>query len=96
MKIDQIHIGLLDANKAKPSTQNLVENLGNSFGSMLEDVNQAQLAADQKIEEFATSGEKDIHGTMIAMEKADVTLKMMLQVRSKLTNAYHELMRMQF
>ena len=32
---------------------------------------------------------------MIAMEKADISLKMLLQVRGKLVSAYEEVMRMQ-
>lgn len=79
----------------KSGGQPLVKSLGESFGNMLSDVNKAQLEADQKIEEFATSPEKDIHGTMIAMEKADISLKLMLQVRAKMIGAYHEVMRTQ-
>ena len=32
---------------------------------------------------------------MIAMQKADVSLRLLLQIRSRLTNAYQEIMRMQ-
>ncbi len=32
---------------------------------------------------------------MIAMQKADVSLRLLLQVRSKLTSAYQEITRMQ-
>ena len=73
----------------------LVDDLSNQFSKMLNDVNQLQMAADRKIEEFATSTDKDLHGTMIAMQKADVSLRLLLQVRSKLTNAYQEIMRTQ-
>ncbi len=81
----------------KPTGQGatLVDELSDQFSKMLDDVNQLQIAADKKIEEFATSKEKDLHGTMIAMQKADVSLRLLLQVRSKLTNAYQEIMRTQ-
>jgi len=62
---------------------------------MLNEVNDLQNKADLKIEEFATSKDKDIHGTMVAMQKADVSLRLLLQVRSKLTQAYQEIIRMQ-
>ena len=42
-----------------------------------------------------TSGDKDIHGTMIALEKADISMRLMLQIRNKLVSAYEEVMRMQ-
>ena len=38
---------------------------------------------------------KDIHGTMLALEKADLSMRLMLQVRNKLVSAYEEVMRMQ-
>lgn len=81
----------------KPAGQGatLVDVLSDQFSKMLDDVNQLQIAADRKIEEFATSNEKDLHGTMIAMQKADVSLRLLLQVRAKLTNAYQEIMRTQ-
>lgn len=73
----------------------LIDQLSTSFSKMLDEVNSLQMAADKKIEEFATSKEKDLHGTMIAMQKADVSLRLLLQVRSKLTSAYQEITRMQ-
>ena len=81
----------------KPGGQGatLVDDLSDQFSKMLDDVNRLQLAADKKIEEFATSKEKDLHGTMTAMQKAYVSLRLLLQVRSKLTNAYQEIMRTQ-
>ena len=42
-----------------------------------------------------TSENKDIHGTMIALEKADISMRLMLQIRNKLVSAYEEVMRMQ-
>ena len=77
------------------SSQTLVDNLSNDFQKMLNEVNDLQNKADLKIEEFATSKDKDIHGTMVAMQKADVSLRLLLQVRSKLTQAYQEIIRMQ-
>lgn len=94
MKIDPMQIPGFRNQHAGPTTT-LLENISNSFSSMLAEVNQAQIEADRKIEEFATSPNKDLHGTMIAMEKAGISLRLLLQIRSKLTNAYHEITRMQ-
>ena len=82
-------------NKTGAKGATLIDDLSDQFSKMLDDVNKLQIAADKKIEEFATSKEKDLHGTMIAMQKADVSLRLLLQVRSKLTNAYQEIMRTQ-
>jgi len=37
----------------------------------------------------------DIVNTMMAIEKADMSFQMMMQVRNKIINAYEEIMRMQ-
>ena len=75
--------------------QTALDSAASTFSRMFREVNSLQLAADQKIEEFATSPDKDVHGTMIALQKADLSLRLLLQVRAKLTAAYQEIMRMQ-
>lgn len=65
-----------------------------SFEKMLESTNQQLLDAESKQQEFVTSGTKDIHGTMIQMEESEMAMRLLLQVRNKLTNAYEEVMRM--
>jgi len=95
IKLDP-NLNLLAAQKLpRGSSATLADNLSDSFTKMLSEVNNLQNAADKKIEEFATSKDKDIHGTMIAMQKADISLRLLMQVRSKLTVAYQELMRTQ-
>ena len=71
------------------------DELQGTFTRMFDEVNRLQGEADRKIEEFATSPDKDIHGTMIALQKADLSLRLMMQIRAKLTAAYQDVMRMQ-
>lgn len=85
----------LDPKQSGTNSNTLVDSAGDTFRRLFNDVNNLQLAADQKMEEFATSPEKDVHGTMIALQKADLSLRMFLQIRSKLTAAYQEIMRIQ-
>lgn len=40
------------------------------------------------------AGQVDVHDAMIALQRADLTLQFGVQVRNKLVNAYHEIMRM--
>ncbi len=69
------------------------------FGQMLTDsiekVNEAQLKADSSIKELAAGRTKNIHETMLQIENADASLKLMMQVRNKVLDAYKEIMRMQ-
>jgi flagellar hook-basal body complex protein FliE len=72
---------------------------GDSFSTVLEsslaEVNQLQQKADQAITALATGEKASLHETMIAMEQADVSFRLMMQVRNKIVEAYQEIMRMQ-
>ncbi len=61
----------------------------------LEDVNETQVQADQAIKDLVSGKSKNIHETMLAVQKADLSLKTMMQVRNKVLEAYKEIMRMQ-
>ncbi|MDG1487171.1 MAG: flagellar hook-basal body complex protein FliE [SAR324 cluster bacterium] len=69
--------------------------LSRTFEKLLQDVNQQQLTAEAKQVELLVTENKDIHGTMLALEKADLSMRLMLQIRNKLVSAYEEVMRMQ-
>ena len=66
-----------------------------NFQRMFDEVNSDQTVADKKISEMVAGKNKDVTGTMIAMEKADVSLRLLMAVRNKLVSAYEEMMRMQ-
>jgi flagellar hook-basal body complex protein FliE len=70
-----------------------------SFGDMLKshlaEVNHLQNSADTAVQKLASGQDKDIHNTMIAMEKAGVAFQLTMQVRNKVLEAYQEIMRMQ-
>ncbi len=69
--------------------------LSSTFEKLLQNVNQQQFNAEAKKVELLVSENKDIHGTMMALEKADLSMRLMLQIRNKLVSAYEEVMRMQ-
>ncbi len=58
-------------------------------------VNEMQKVADVKMQEIATGKNHNIPEVMIAAEKADISLKLMVQVRNKIIEAYQEIMKMQ-
>ncbi|MDX1762859.1 MAG: flagellar hook-basal body complex protein FliE [bacterium] len=61
----------------------------------IEQVNGLQKEATLSVEALATGTGENIHETMIALEKAELSFKMMMQVRNKIIKAYEEVMRMQ-
>ena len=57
-------------------------------------MHQLKLNADQAINDLAAGKQKDIHQTMISLEKADVAFQLMMQIRNKIIAAYETVMRM--
>jgi flagellar hook-basal body complex protein FliE len=45
--------------------------------------------------EFAAGTRDDIHGTMLALSKADIELRLVGNIRNKVVDAFYELWRMQ-
>ena len=74
-------------------------NEGVSFSDILrnsvDQVNTYQHQADTAINELVAGRNKNIHETMLSIEQADTSLKLMMQVRNKILDAYREIMRMQ-
>ena len=69
--------------------------INRTFEKLLQDVNQQQFNAEAKKIELLVTENKDIHGTMLALEKAELSMRLMLQIRNKLVSAYEEVMRIQ-
>ncbi len=84
------------APRATPRTAN---DGGSPFGEVLRDslteVNRLQGDADQAVESLVTGRGVSLHETMVALEKADLSFRLMMQVRNKIVEAYREIMSMQ-
>ena len=72
---------------------------GKSFADTLKeaitDVNMLQKESDKKMQELATGKSTNIPDVMMAAEKADIAMRMMVQVRNKIIDAYQDMMKMQ-
>jgi flagellar hook-basal body complex protein FliE len=70
------------------------------FGQVLREavtqIDQAQNQAQTKIGQVMQGNGGDLHTAMIAVEKADLSFQLMLQVRNKIVAAYQEVARMNF
>ena len=53
------------------------------------------MEASHAAQEFAAGTRDDIHGTMIALSKADIEFRLASNVRNKIVDAFYELWRMQ-
>lgn len=72
---------------------------GKSFADTLSDavgeVNKLQKTADKAAQDLATGRTDNVADVMIATEKADIAMRLMVQVRNKIIDAYSEIMKMQ-
>ena len=57
---------------------------------------EVQQDADEAARKLISGENKDIHTTMISMQKAGIALDLMIEVRNKIISAYDEIKRMQF
>lgn len=60
----------------------------------LEKVNQLQIEANSAVTAFSTGEDIDIHKVMIAVERANLSLSIVTEIRNRLLDAYQEIMRM--
>jgi flagellar hook-basal body complex protein FliE len=60
-----------------------------------EQVNAVQQEAEKASRAFALGETQSIHDTMITLERADLSLRLLTQIRNKAVEAYQEMMRMQ-
>ena len=87
---------LLPGTSAAPAS---AEPPGESFagllGEMVTEVNGKQIAAADAVNTLQAGGNVSLHQAVIAMEEANVSFQLMVEVRNKLLDSYQELMRMQ-
>jgi len=82
-----------EATKAKgPAPE---KGFGEFLTESLKKVGELQQDADAAVAQIAQGGDLGIQEAMVAIEKADVSFKLMMEVRQKILDAYQEVMRMQ-
>ncbi|MDD3343964.1 MAG: flagellar hook-basal body complex protein FliE [Sulfurospirillaceae bacterium] len=86
-------------NVLNASNTEKVESSSTDFSKILkeslEEVNDTQVKGDRAMADIATGEVKDLHQAAIAINKAEISMKMMLEVRNKALSAYKEIARTQ-
>jgi len=80
-----------DASSVSQTEQNFSDFIKNSIA----EVNQAQNDGDGAIEKLYSGEAQNLHDVMISVEQADISLRMLVQIRNKALQAYEEIMRIQ-
>jgi flagellar hook-basal body complex protein FliE len=84
---------------AQPLSVGSAQPANGSFSSMLSqmvnDVNTKQQVSAQAVSALQSGQTVPLHQAVIAMEEANVSFQLMVEVRNRLLDAYQEVMRMQ-
>jgi flagellar hook-basal body complex protein FliE len=75
---------------AKPAAPGMAE----QFDQAIRQVDALQFQGDVALKELASGQNVDLHGTMVALEKADIALRTMVSVRDRVVAAYEQIMNM--
>ena len=67
---------------------------GDRVRELVESVDHEQKVAEVAANDFAEGRSNDIHGTMIAQQRAEVSFRLLASVRNRALEAYREIMRM--
>lgn len=97
LKIEEIRRQLEDISLKPRKDTGAAEgqNFSQVFSDAIEKINDDQKASKQAIRDYMSGENTNLHETLLSLEKADISFKMMMQVRSKLVSAYQEIMRTQ-
>ncbi len=81
----------------KPSNDGPIKEEGADFGDMLKDaiatVDGLQKESNLEIQKLMSGESQDLHNTIIAVQRADLSFQMLMQVRNKIVQAYQEIIR---
>src|SRR5512133_572589 len=72
-----------------------VPSFKDTLKTFLTDVNTMQNHADKSIEKMVAGEITDVHQVMMAVEEANLSFNLMMEIRTKMVDAYQELMRLQ-
>ena len=85
-------VGGLDKSTGGTTSGSFADLLSNAVHS----VDQIHDAATSQVSNLLRGGGGDVSNVMVAMEKADVSFQLMMQVRNKIVSAYQDIEKMQF
>ena len=96
MEINRIGSPLFSVNNV---TKSQAPSAFSSFAEILynsiKELDNVHADADIKMTRLILGESMDLHDVILAAEKADISLRLMLQVRNRLLEAYQEVMHMQ-
>jgi len=80
---------------ARPSAATPADGFGRVLQGLLAENGAAQVTADEAVRAVATGEAQDLHTVSLAVAKADLSFRLILELRNRLADAVSEVTRMQ-
>ena len=71
------------------------ESSDNLFSKLIQDADNQQQAADEQFQKLVNGESEGLHQVVLSAAKADLSFRLVLELRNKLMESYQEIMRMQ-
>lgn len=93
--LNELHFRSADQAAALPRPVPNGADFAATLGDAVDRVDALQKASNEQIASFVAGENENLHEVMIAMNEAELSFQLMTEVRNKILDTYHELMRMQ-
>ncbi len=80
---------------APPPAAKSGEGFQRAINELLDQANSNQHQADAALDQLVTGESDNMHDVVLSVAKADLSLRLVLEIRNRLVEAYQEIMRMQ-
>ncbi|MCX7828462.1 MAG: flagellar hook-basal body complex protein FliE [Thermanaerothrix sp.] len=97
VRLDLSRYGVLGARSGVPSAQtpsSPVTPFEEVLKSSMKQVNSLQMGADQMVRRLSLGEVDDVSQVSVAVEKAELALRTLVEIRNKLVDAYQQISRM--
>lgn len=94
-KINSLSKVLKDIDKKSANSHELDKSFGDILKESIDDANKIQKTSEKASVDIATGEVKDLHQAVIAIDKAALNMKLVLEIRNKALKAYNEISKTQ-
>ncbi|MCX7760799.1 MAG: flagellar hook-basal body complex protein FliE [Hydrogenothermaceae bacterium] len=95
MKIDVVNLTNSTPLKLDENNQKKVEGFSSILDNFIKDVNNDLLTAKEVEKQIALGKIENLQEAMYLIEKADISFRLLTEIRNKALESYQEIMRMQ-
>ena len=94
--INALRILPVEVDVAGPAASSGESEFSETLASAMDPIDRLQGDAQTRVEGLLQGNGSDVHSAMIAVQKAELSFELMMQVRNKIVQAYQEISRLQF